>query len=185
MPRPPLLKPLVAAVPLALVLLGGCASYFQSSDSVLGIITPYRIEIVQGNVVTKEQMAHVKPGMTRQQVRDALGSPLLTDIFHADRWDYVFTIRRQGTEPQRRHIMLVFESDALKSVDAPDLPSEKEFVASITSARNQPHGSPKVLELSEEQRKALPTPPAPPQEAASAPADATPSRDYPPLEPQR
>jgi outer membrane protein assembly factor BamE len=51
---------------------------------------------VQGNVVTSEQVARVKPGMTRAQVRDILGTPLLTDPFHADRWDYLFTIRRQG-----------------------------------------------------------------------------------------
>ena len=77
----------------------GCQS-LQSSDSLLGVITPYRLEIVQGNVITKEQAALVKPGMSQAQVRDVLGSPLLTDLFHVDRWDYVFTIRRQGAEPQ-------------------------------------------------------------------------------------
>ena len=56
----------------------GCAS-LQSSDNLLGVITPYRVEVVQGNVVTQEQAALVKPGMTRAQVRDVLGSPLLTD----------------------------------------------------------------------------------------------------------
>ena len=58
---------------------------------------PYRIDVAQGNVVTKEQLARVSPGMSRLQVRDILGSPLLTDPFHADRWDYVFTIKRPGT----------------------------------------------------------------------------------------
>ena len=77
------------------VALAGCQS-LQTSDSFLGIITPYKVEVVQGNVVTSEQVALVKPGQTRAQVRDFLGSPLLTDPFHADRWDYVFTIRRQG-----------------------------------------------------------------------------------------
>src|SRR5207237_9267115 len=96
--------PLAGAL-LGLASLTGCAAYLQSSDNFLGLITPYRVEIVQGNVVTKEQLAQVKPGMARQQVRDILGSPLLTDIFHADRWDYVFTIKRQGTEPQERRIV--------------------------------------------------------------------------------
>ena len=114
----------------ALLALGGCAS-LQSSDSLLARITPYHIEVVQGNVVTKEQIARVSPGLTRAQVRDIMGSPLLTDAFHGDRWDYVFTIRRQGTEPQQRTIVLRFDGDKLKSVEAPELPSEREFVASI------------------------------------------------------
>ena len=61
-----------------------------------------------------------------------LGSPLLTDLFHADRWDYVFTIRRQGAEPQSRAIVALFEGDRLKSIETGgDLPTEREFVASI------------------------------------------------------
>ena len=72
---------------------------------------------MQGNALTKEQVALVKPGMTRAQVRDVLGSPLLTDIFHTDRWDYVFTIRRQGAEPQRRSVVVRFDGEVLKSVD--------------------------------------------------------------------
>ncbi|HET7793292.1 MAG TPA: outer membrane protein assembly factor BamE, partial [Rhizobacter sp.] len=120
-----------AASLIAATLLGGCGT-LQDSDNFLGIITPYRIEVVQGNVLTKEQVAMIKPGMTRAQVRDVLGSPLLTDPFHADRWDYVFTIRRQGTEPQRISVVAYFEGDALKKLDAPELPSEREFVASIS-----------------------------------------------------
>jgi outer membrane protein assembly factor BamE len=177
------LKPRVAA-PLAglagLVLLAGCAS-LQSSDNFLGVITPYRVEVVQGNVVTKEQMALVKPGMGRAQVRDILGSPLLTDIFHADRWDYVFTIKRQGTEPQERRIVLLFDGEQLKSVQAPELPTEKEFAASITRTKDLPSGAPPVLELSEDQRKALPLPPRA-EAAASAPQPTGPTRPYPPLE---
>ena len=111
--------------------LGGCAS-LQSDGSLLGLITPYRIDIVQGNVVTKEQLALVRPGMSRVQVRDVLGSPLVTDVFHADRWDYVFTIKRPGTQPQLRSVVALFEGDRLLRVEAPELPSEREFVASIS-----------------------------------------------------
>ena len=173
--------PLAAAALLGLASLAGCASYLQSSDNILGVITPYRIEIVQGNVVTKEQLALVKPGMQRAQVRDVLGSPLLTDIFHADRWDYVFTIKRQGTEPQERRIVLHFDGEQLKSVDAPDLPSEKEFVASITRSKDLPRGEPPALELTEAQRAALPKPQAP-ESASSAAQPTGPTRAYPPLE---
>ena len=161
----------------AAALLGGCQS-LQSSDNFLGVVTPYRIDIVQGNVLTKEQVERVKVGMTRNQVSDLLGSPLLTDPFHADRWDYVFTIRRQGAEPQRRSAVLMFEGDKLKSIDAPEMPEERAFVASINTFK--PRAQP-LLALSEEQRKALPVPPKV-EAAASAPEG--PVRSYPPLEPQ-
>jgi outer membrane protein assembly factor BamE len=169
-----LARPVACAVTLAAA---GCTS-LQSTDNFLGVITPYRIDIVQGNVVTKEQAAQIKPGMSRTQVRDILGSPMLTDIFHADRWDYVFTIRRQGTEPQRRTIVAYFEGDALKRLDAPELPSEREFVASIS--RTNSTGKAVNLELTEEQKQALPRPPkveAPPEPPTGA------TRTFPPLEP--
>lgn len=177
-----MLRPVQLALLGALVGLGGCTSWrqsLQSSDNILGVITPYRVEVVQGNVVTKEQIAQVKPGMSRMQVRAALGSPLLADLFHADRWDYIFTIKRQGTEPQRRSVVLQFDGDALKSIDAPDLPSEQEFVASISPIKTS--DKPPVLQLTEEQRKALPAPVKPQAVAAPVePAGAT--RPYPPLE---
>lgn len=167
------LAPLAAA---ALLALGGCA-YLPTMDGVLGVVTPYRIDIVQGNVVTREQLSQVRPGMTRLQVRDALGTPLLADIFHADRWDYVFTIRRQGTQAQRISVVLRFEGDALKTVDAPELPSEQEFVASISPTK--PFSSKRQLALTEDERRALP----PPRPSEPATAEAfRPEREYPPLE---
>ncbi|NRF66246.1 outer membrane protein assembly factor BamE [Aquincola sp. S2] len=162
----------------ALLALGACSSLQSSDSNFLGVITPYRIDIVQGNVVTQEQVAQIKPGMTRDQVRDILGSPMLTDIFHADRWDYVFTIKRPGTEPQRRSVIATFEGNALKKLDAPALPSERDFVASIS--RTKATGKTPVLELTDAQKSALPRPArseAPPVEPAGA------VRSYPPLEP--
>ena len=163
---------------LVTALVAGCGTRQQNTDSFLGFITPYRIDIVQGNAVTKEQVAAVKLGMTRAQVRDVLGSPMLTDLFHAERWDYIFTIRRPGTDPQRRHVVAVFEGNVLKRLDVPEgLPTENEFVAAIAPPQDKP--TPKTLELSEEQRKALPIPPkkdTPPTEAVG------PIRTYPPLE---
>lgn len=149
-----------------------------ATGAFLGFITPYRIEVVQGNVVTRELAARVKPGMTRLQVRDLLGSPMLTDPFHADRWDYVFTIRRQGVEAQRRSVVAWFNGDVLERLDAPDLPSENEFVSAI--ARPAGGGAIPTLELTPEQRAALPRQPAT-AEAAPTPMGAT--RSYPPLEP--
>jgi len=159
--------------------LTACQSTLQNSDSFMGVITPYKVEIVQGNVITKEQAALAKVGMTRSQVRDVLGSPLLTDIFHANRWDYVFTIRRQGTPPQAHHVMLVFENDTLKSIDTGgDLPGEHDFVASIDTFKTSRNAPPLVL--TDEQMKSLraPAPTLPPQVEPSGP-----NRAYPPLEP--
>jgi len=159
-----------------LALFGGCASKTQSTDDFFGLITPYRIDIVQGNVVTKEQIALLKSGMSRLQVRDILGTPLVTDIFHANRWDYIFAIRRPGTEAQRRSVVILFEGELVKSIEAPDLPSEREFVASIAKPLKR---IPDKLELSDDERKALPIPPKP-EPAPVEPTGAV--RDYPPLE---
>jgi len=174
--RTPLI-PRSLACGLAILALGGCSS-LQVTDSFLGVITPYRMDIVQGNVVTSEQVALVKPGMTRAQVRDALGTPMLADMFHADRWDYVFTFKRPGTEPQRRAVVAYFKGEVLERLDAPNLPSEKEFVAGLTTSRAAPKVP--VLALTPEQRAALPKPAR--TEAPSAPA-VGPTRTYPPLEP--
>ncbi len=161
----------VALVPC----LSGCES-LQRTDSFLGFITPYRIDIVQGNVISKEQAALLKPGLTRLQVRDLLGTPLVTDPFHANRWDYIFTLRRPGAEAQRRSVVVVFEGDVVKSVVAPDLPSERDFVASISRIKDP--RAPK-LELSEDERKALPPPP---KREVVVPEPMGPVREYPPLE---
>jgi outer membrane protein assembly factor BamE len=161
-------------------LFAGCNSV--QADRVFGAITPYRVDVMQGNVITKELAANVKPGMTRDQVRDVLGSPLLTSAFHADRWDYVFTMRRRGVEPQRRSVVAFFKGDTLERLEAPELPSENEFVSSMRPSRTST-GSEPVLALTDEQRKALP----PPLKGESATAAAQPqgaNRPYPPLEPQ-
>lgn len=180
----------LSSFPRALALLGvfalsGCQylpslpSPNWSADRFLGVVTPYRVEVVQGNVITSEQAEAVKPGMSRAQVRDLLGSPLVADVFHVDRWDYVFTIRRQGTDPQARRIVVLFTGDALKSIDTGGaLPSEREFVASIDTFKT-PRNAP-ALELTPEQLKALPPPVRPPAVTAEP---IGPTRPYPPLEP--
>ena len=177
MRRPSALR---AAAALAAALLAGCSSWSSGSDALFGLVTPYRIDIQQGNVVTQEQLDRVKPGMNRLQVRDALGTPLLTDTFHADRWDYIFTLR-QGRRPlQRRNVVLLFDGDVLRSIEAAELPTEAEFLDSI--ARGGRLVAASQLELTPEQIKALPIPPmpaAPPAEPAAPPVP----RSYPPLEP--
>jgi outer membrane protein assembly factor BamE len=163
---------------LAMLALAGCSTY--TDQNFLGVITPYRMEVVQGNVVTQEMAAQLRNGLTREQVRSLLGSPLLMDIFHADRWDYVFTIRRQGTAPQQRRVTILFDKDRVSSFEAAQLPSEREFVDSIDATQVERRARP--LALSDDQLRALPLPQ--PSKAAAPPVGASgPLRNYPPLEP--
>lgn len=169
--------PILLGLLTSTFVLGGCVGSMVSDG--LARVTPYRVEIVQGNVITREQIDAVKPGMNREQVRGLMGSPLLTDTFHAQRWDYVFTLRRQGMQPQRRSVVAWFEGDVLKKIDAPgDLPSEIEFVAGMTRAN--PTGAVPKLELTEAERQALPPATRP---DVAAPVRTAPARTFPPLEP--
>lgn len=173
---------------VAVALLGACSQMptldslpSVSGEKVLGLVTPYRVEIVQGNVITKEMITRLKPGMSRAQVRDIMGSPLLADVFHEARWDYVFTIRRQGAAAQNRQVLLAFDGDKLKTINAPDdLPTENEFIASINTMKVK--GDAPKLELTDAERAALP-PPAKQAAAAAEPVGAV--RAYPPLEAKR
>ena len=118
--------------------------------------------------------------MQRTQVRDILGTALLVSVFHSDRWDYVFTLKQQGAQPQSRKVTIFFKDGVLERTEADALPSEAEFVATLKSPSLP--GSIPVLEATEETLKKFPLPskPAPLSAAAlAAPAD------YPPLEATR
>ena len=81
-------------------------------------LTPYRMEIQQGNYVTQEMVAQLKPGLTRDQVRFVLGTPLVSDIFHEERWDYVFVRQRANSrEIEYRRIAVFFENGKMKRVE--------------------------------------------------------------------
>jgi outer membrane protein assembly factor BamE len=83
-----------------------------------GPLSPYRMEIQQGNYVTQEMVAQLKPGLTRDQVRFVLGTPLVSDIFHDERWDYVFVRQRANSQDvEQRRISVFFEDGKLKRVD--------------------------------------------------------------------
>ena len=133
----------------AAALLAGCGTFDNASNRIAGAFTPYRIEVVQGNFISREQVQALQPGMSRQQVRDILGTPLVSSLFHADRWDYVFTLKRQGVEPQQRRLTVFFEADRLARTEGDTMPSEAEFVAAI-GAKPRDARTP-VLEASPEQ----------------------------------
>lgn len=159
-----------------LAALSACGTVDSASNRLASIVTPYKIDIVQGNFVSREQAEALKPGMSRGQVKNILGTPLLASVFHADRWDYVFTFKRQGVEPQARRVTVFFKDEVLARVEADELPTEAEFVASLDSGRKA--GVVPVLEMSEEALKATAKPP---QAVENKPAPSVPA-SYPPLE---
>lgn len=122
---------------LLLLVLNGCSNLNHASEQVAGMVSPYQSDIVQGNVVTREQFNALQVGMPKQQVRNILGTALLTSIFHADRWDYVFTLKRKGVAPQIRKVHVSFKNGVLDKMEADDLPSESEFVATLRPATSK------------------------------------------------
>lgn len=105
----------VAAVALSLSLLLAAAC----SRSIDGSWNPpllYKVNIQQGNALEQHMLSMLKPGMTRDQIRFIMGTPVLVDPFRQDRWDYVYTFQEGGGLPARRHVILYFEGDRLVRV---------------------------------------------------------------------
>ena len=163
---------------LATLALSACSSApsLDVSKKLVTMITPYRIDIVQGNVVTREQLAQLKPGLSRNEVREVIGTPLLASMFHADRWDFAFSMRRQGQPLQSRKVTLFFKGDVLERTEADELPSESEFASTLKTDFKT--GPAQPLQASEETLKKFPLP-----KPVPAPELAPPPVDYPPLEP--
>ena len=88
------------------------------------MLAPHKIEIQQGNFVEQEAIAKLKIGMTRSQVRFLLGTPLVTDVFHPQRWDYIYLTGTAGDVRTRRRVAVVFEGDKLIRVES--RPAEKK-----------------------------------------------------------
>ncbi len=166
------------AFAIAAPLLTACSSFDAASTKAIGVITPYKMDIVQGNVVTREQFALIKPGMQRTQVRDVMGTALITSVFRADRWDYVFSLKSQTAQNQLRKVTVYFKGDVVDRTEGDELPSETEFVSTLRSWV-KPDAKPPVLEASEETLKKYP-PPAP--RAPVGVATAVAPTSYPPLE---
>lgn len=91
-----------------LLILGTVCSLLAACNS----FNPYKIDVQQGNVLTQEMVAQLKPGQTREQVRYILGTPLLADIFHQQRWDYVYSYRKgRSGEVETRQFSVYFDKD--------------------------------------------------------------------------
>jgi outer membrane protein assembly factor BamE len=97
---------------LLLPFLAACSN----TPQITSYLSPYRIDVRQGNFVTQEMVAQLKPGLTREQVRFILGSPLVADMFHVDRWDYVYRFQPGQGEAQQRRLVVFFQDNKLTRV---------------------------------------------------------------------
>lgn len=105
-----------------------------SGRRLFGFLSPYRIDIQQGNFVSREMVSQLKEGMTREQVRFIMGTPMLTDLFHADRWDYPFRIRKGNGELTSSLVTVHFKGNLLVRFDGADLPTEQEYISRIAGS---------------------------------------------------
>lgn len=110
-------------------------------DRFLGLVTPYRIDIQQGNFVSREMVAQLKEGMQRregvtpEQVRFVLGTPLMTDIFHSNRWDYIFRLKKRTGEVISSRVTVFFKDNRVVNIEGDTLPTEKEYIAFIAGSQ--------------------------------------------------
>ena len=116
---------------IASLLLASCSNI---STPGLGLLTPHKIEIRQGNMVTPEMREKLKEGMSRLQVRSALGTPLVNDPFHASRWDYVYRLEQSGKLVEQQRLTLYFDDDRLVRIDKSGMPAG---VASVPTAEKK------------------------------------------------
>jgi outer membrane protein assembly factor BamE len=124
---------IAAATMTVLAGLSACSTYDSVTQSIAQHITPYRITVVQGNFVSAEAAAQMQVGMSRDQVKTLLGTPLLADMFHADRWDYIFYFKRGSTSVvQQRDFVVNFAGDRVANwTGGENLPSNLELLAEI------------------------------------------------------
>jgi outer membrane protein assembly factor BamE len=162
-----MMRCLVALV-LGTLALSGCSEF-----QVPGV---YRIDVQQGNIITQEQLAVLELGMEKRKVRFILGTPLVTDAFNQQRWDYYYSLEKSGEERVQRIISVFFEGDLLKRVGGdvlaasgpikmpervdkvvtvPDGYRDEGLFASITSGflSNKPKRQPTVNPVSKEQEQ--------------------------------
>jgi len=94
----------------------------------------YRLEVNQGNYVTQDMVDRLKLGMNRQQVRAALGTPLVADPFHADRWEYVYELRRKGRVAEHRRLVVFFVDDKLDRWGGDEMPPSAAMLNRATAS---------------------------------------------------
>ncbi len=112
--------------------LNACSAYDNTTRKIANQITPYRIDIIQGQAITKEQMAQIHIGMSRNDVQLNLGTPSVNSLFSDNTWVYVFFYKNGNTEVvKKRQVILQFNGDKLSNIQADELPSQVELIKEI------------------------------------------------------
>ena len=112
-------QPFIVLTPMFKILLRlfiVCSTLLAGCGTALPSIKPFKMDIQQGNVVTSKMLLQLKPGMTKSQVRFIMGTPLVVDSFHKDRWDYFYQMRQAGKIVEQRRVILDFEKELLTKV---------------------------------------------------------------------
>ncbi len=122
----------VSVVPAIPVNANGAATVSGSNlQKFLWVLSPYRPDIQQGNFVSQEMLNQLKVGQTREQVKFVLGTPLLTDVFHGNRWDYPFYLARGDGEITSARVSVFFKDNVVERFEGGNLPTEREYIARI------------------------------------------------------
>ncbi len=131
----------LASIVLAALIATGCTTKVDETQRTLmnSIFRPYVPDTIQGNFISSEQYAKLEVGMSREQVRQILGTPLLASYFHANRWDYIFEFKRLGEKiSKERRVTVFFDGDKVTKFNGDALPTEVELVAEIDNyAKNK------------------------------------------------
>ena len=112
-------KTLLSLLPalLSVLLLSGCSAPRVRLPSVGDLPFVHKIDVQQGNVITQEMVAQLRPGMDKKKVKFVMGTPIILDTFNNTRWDYIYTFQHRGGKVERRLVTLVFVDDKLDRVD--------------------------------------------------------------------
>ncbi len=126
-----------------LSLFTGCSWVGEKYDALRDIELPglpgvYKMDVHQGNILEKEQIDQLKPGMSTRQVRFLLGSPLIVDVFHQNRWDYYHRIKLGKGETTQQRMSLFFEKDELVRIEGDTVPQAKAAVTVGTPISEKP-----------------------------------------------
>ena len=133
----------LALLCIPLILLGACS---RSFDGGYNVPLLYKIDIQQGNVIEQEMLNKLKPGMDKNQVKFIMGTPVIIDPFHNDRWEYVFSMQKAGGVREQRHITLHFDEDEKLShlsgdIEISDVPIKELDIVTEEEAVTVPEGS--------------------------------------------
>jgi outer membrane protein assembly factor BamE len=131
-----LMRHIIVSLLVAFSLLSAsCASKLPS-------FRPYKMDIQQGNVVTSKMMLQLRPGMTKSQVRFIMGTPLIQDSFHSNRWDYFYQMRKEGKIVEQRRVILDFDKEALVRVRGDVIPAGTGDPAAEPTTGTEPISQP-------------------------------------------